>query len=229
MILASHQPNFMPYMGYIYKMYCCDVFTLSNGVKFSRNQFHNYNFISENGKRAKLTIPVSQHNCLIKDVQLDQWEFNKRKILRRIQQCYSRYPYFDEVFPAIREIFDFSDGTLAQLNKNFLLHLAIQMDMKCMFIDETEFDLAYNDPSEDIVQLCLDTGCKKYLSGTGASSYLDERLFKINDISLFWSNYEPVEYGSKIENASVLDYLMLQGYRVPRKWEEDRYKYHEKL
>lgn len=36
MILTSHQPNFLPYMGVFYKAYRSDILVLSDDVQFSK-------------------------------------------------------------------------------------------------------------------------------------------------------------------------------------------------
>ena len=45
MILTSHQPNFLPYMGVIYKAYKSDAIVLSDDVCYSKKGMHNWNVI----------------------------------------------------------------------------------------------------------------------------------------------------------------------------------------
>lgn len=228
MIVASHQPNFLPYPGYIYKMYCCDVFTLSNGVQFTRNGFHNYNFIDENGQRAKLTIPVNSHTGRIYDVQLAEWEKTKKKMMKRIAQNYRRSPFFDEVFTLLETAVEGTFTHLEELNKSLLECIHDYYGMKCIMVDEIGLNLEYKSPNEDIAAICEQLKGNKYLSGSGAHEYLNENLLQKHGIEVIWSRYKPKDYGSRIENGSILDYMMLKGREIPDSWKRDKEAYHER-
>ena len=45
MILTSHQPDFLPYMGFFYKTARSDVLVLSDDVQFSKSGMHNLSLI----------------------------------------------------------------------------------------------------------------------------------------------------------------------------------------
>lgn len=49
MILTSHQPDFLPYMGFFYKAARSDVLVLSDDVRFSKSGMHNWNRIKHPG------------------------------------------------------------------------------------------------------------------------------------------------------------------------------------
>ena len=55
-------------------------------------------------------------------------------------------------------------------------------------------------------------GAETYISGIGGKQYLDEKLFKNENINLEYQNYTPIYYEqnlskSFIENLSVIDLL----------------------
>lgn len=226
MILAAHQPNFLPYMGYFYKMYSCDVFAFSDEVQFARKEFQNYNYICEEGERKKLTVPVQGHTIPYNQVKLSDWEHSRKSVIGRIENAYRRYPYFNAIFPYIRAILQQDYIYLIDLNKALLMFIAGYMRMPCKIINESDLGLEYVDATYDIVTICQMAGCGIYLSGKGAKKYLNPGLFDKSGIRLLWSGYEPLEYGSKIEDGSVLDYLMLCGNRIPEKWKRDREALH---
>lgn len=217
MIVASHQPNFLPYPGFFYKMYLADVFTLSDAVKFSSSNYHNYNFFPEDGRLHKVTVPVSSHSASIKDVKIDQWERFSKKLIKRIVQDYSKAPHFDEVFPELAMLLTAKYSFLKDLNTCLILfiHHGLKMDSKVIF--EAPMNLQGSTPTEQIIDICEKTGCDTYLSGDGASDYLDVWQLNQHGIGVVWSDYKPLEYGS-LQNASMIDYIMKCGFVVPEEW-----------
>ncbi len=227
MILASHQPNFLPYPGFIYKMYCCDIFTLSTGVQFTRGGFHNYNFIDENANRAKITVPICSHSGRIYEVLLsDDWDIVKTKILKRVTQNYRKSPYFLECATLLETVFSGTYTHLEELNKALLFAIKDFFGIKCLIVDEMSLNLEYQSPNEDIVRICEQLCAGKYLSGTGAHEYLNESMLRQHGIEVLWANYQPEDYDSRIENGSILDYMMLKGKEIPDSWKRDMEDYH---
>lgn len=213
MIVASHQPNFMPYMGFFYKMYMSDIFTLSDSVLFSNSGFHNYNYIRTDMERRKLTVPVTNKNGLISDVRLCQWEHNSTKIIKRLQNDYARAPYFDILFPVFEWHLKSDYESMVDLNTSLILLACRLMDINCEICMESALDITGGTPTEQIADICKKTGCSTYLSGTGAKAYLDEPYLNNNGIKVLWSAYEPDQ-----SNLSVFHYLMHNGPYTPVDW-----------
>ena len=222
MIVASHQPNFLPYMGFFYKMYMCDVFTLSDTVMFSRSGFHNYNYIRTDMEKSKLTVPVTNKNGLIRDVELCEWEHNRNKLIKRLQTDYGRAPYFDFVFPHIE--FELRQGyvRMSDLNESLIKVCSDLLGIDCHIIKESLLDITGDAPTAQIADICKKTKCRTYLSGTGAKEYLDEELLRKSGVKVIWSSYEPDQ-----SNLSVLHYLMQNGPTLPDGWKQEREELHK--
>ena len=223
MIVASHQPNFLPYMGYFYKMYVCDVFTLSDSVQFSRQGFHNYNFIeTKNGEKSKVIVPVCNHSGAIKDVVLSQWGYNGKKIWRRLCQEYCHAPYFNELKGNFQWIFETDFKLLSELNIELISVIYDLFGFDCGLIEESDLNLTGSTATEQIAEICKRTGCNTYLSGTGAREYLDVPLLNEKGIAVKWSDYKPLDD----TNLSVFDYLMKNGAVVPEEWRKQKERLH---
>jgi len=222
MILASHQPNFFPYMGYLYKMYMCDVFTISDEVQFTRNVHHNYNFIDNGGSKLRLTVPIEKHLIQFNQVRLSNWPYHKWKVLKTIECCYRKYLHFDEAFPEIELILTRDYETLCELNEHIVWMLNRRFGMNRVLIKESFLGLDNEDPNDDILRMCEELGADRYLSGSGAKDYINEDLFAQNGVKVIWTGYKPLDYGSPIDNLSCIDYIMRKGFVIPEEWITER-------
>lgn len=221
MIVASHQPNFLPYMGYFYKMFMCDVFTLSDTVLFSNSGYHNYNFVDNRGERLKLTVPVSGRSRPLNLVELSQWDYSRNKLWKRLKGCYSTSPHFKELEVVFETLFGNDYQYMHELNTDLITAVCYLFDIRCKVVKESDLGITGDTPTAQIAEICRLTGCNTYLSGTGAMEYLDEPYLHSKGIGVLWSPYKPLEYGS-LENLSVFDYLMKEGARIPTEWEAEK-------
>ena len=225
-IIASHQPNFLPYMGFIYKMYMCDIFTLSDDVQFSRGAFHNYNFFSEQGEKVKITVPVKKHTGKIRDVELSEWRYNRSKIIKRIEAAYKGYPFYDKVWPGIKDVLMNDFVYMSDLNTELLVHLKEKFRMECKIINESLLFIIKDEPTREIIQIVKACKGDAYLSGDGAREYMKIDAFDFYNVDVLWTKFNGISYGSQHENLSVLDYIMTKGYEIPVEWINERRMLH---
>ena len=57
-ILAAHQPNFLPWLGYLHKAAQADVFVLADDVQYTKHGFINRNRVRTSQGWQWLTVPV---------------------------------------------------------------------------------------------------------------------------------------------------------------------------
>ena len=58
MILAAHQPAYLPWLGYLHKLACCDVFVIVDDVQYEAQNFQNRNRLKINNGVAWVTVPL---------------------------------------------------------------------------------------------------------------------------------------------------------------------------
>lgn len=228
MILASHQPDFLPYMGFFYKAANCDMLVFSDDVQFSKKGMHNWNRIKTPGGAQKLTVPVhAHHDTPLKDVMVvDLWHDYDR-LAKTIRQHYSRAPYQDEgefILTMLGILAEKKSISLAEMN------IAINKSLMELFGIDPLIKVASKDlhlsghKDERIFHMCDELGADVYLSGTGASSYHQAEEYLLRGIDLVYSDYRPTEYpqlyGTFVPNLSVLDYVFNCGFKLPAEWEE---------
>jgi len=74
MICAAHQPQHLPWLGYLSKLDAADVFVLYDDARYKHDEWQNRNRIKAAGKDGWqwLTVPVHHdHGQLLRDIRID--------------------------------------------------------------------------------------------------------------------------------------------------------------
>jgi hypothetical protein len=104
-IIAIHQPNFIPWAGYFFKMAKSDVFILLDDVEYTKNSVINRNRVLNSTGAGWLTIPVTATSKqLLNTVTMAEQKFRKKQ-LKTLQNHYARAPFFPLLFPEIEELY----------------------------------------------------------------------------------------------------------------------------
>lgn len=224
MILASHQPDFFPYMGYFYKMFQSDIFVFSDNVQYSKSGRHNYNEILTANGPLRFTLPVHYHCVDINKMEIAADKNTVQKMLKTLVQEYRKAEHFDKVFPVIEMLLQKAPSArnLAEFNTECLFELAERFGLGGKtFLLSSDLPLEGR-RDERIISMCKCTGADAYYSGTAAKDYHIESDYEKNGITLMYSDYEPIAYpqvgGKSVINMSVIDYVFNCGFNLPRRW-----------
>ena len=225
MIVTSHQPNFLPYIGIFYKAFKSDILVLSDDVQFSKKGMHNYNFIRTKEGSMKITVPVNaHHDTKLCDVMVSEPERSIPKIVRTLKETYSKVEHYDEGMEILDIIEKMAKDNmrLTDMNIAIIRHIIKRIGIKVHILIATE-DLSLVGHKDDrILMMCQQTAGKTYYSGTGAKAYHNEERYRKNGINLVYSDYRPAAYQQKYEpflpNLSVIDYVFNEGYKIPEAW-----------
>lgn len=225
MILTSHQPNFLPYMGVFYKFYKSDVIVISDDVLYSKKGMHNWNYIRVKDGVQKITVPVNAHqNTKLCDVTIAEPIKSIPKVIRTLREGYSKTLHFNDgnILLNIIEEMVRDRVFLADFNVEIIRYILNRMGIeKTIIIADKDLHL-YGNKDDRILSMCKKTGVDTYYSGIGAKSYHENYRYSEEGIKLIYSDYQPVLYKQKYEpfipNMSVIDYIFSQGYKIPEEW-----------
>ena len=227
-VLASHQPDFFPYMGYFYKMYRSDVFVFSDDVQFSKTGRHNYNEILTANGPMRLTLPIHYHVENLNEIRVAADGRWVEKTMKTLWMEYKKADCFHEVFPVIERLMwsapdaeslaDFNYGCIACLAEHFGISGRIE------FAKSSSLPITQRRDAR-IIEMCKLMGADVYYSGAGAKDYHIEEDYAQNGIRLVYSDYQPVKYQQigkpAADNMSVIDYAMNCGFDLPRGWRNE--------
>lgn len=219
-ILAGHQPEYLPYIGYFYKMMCADIFVLVDHVQYGKKQFQNRNKIrNANGSDgwAWLTIPVITHArydqkiCDVKICNETNW---REKHFKSIYYAYKGTPFFEQYITVFQDIYSKSWENLADLNEALILAIIGLLNLKIKVVKSSSYDIS-GERTDMLIDLCRKIGANGYLSGEGGRNYVDESKFKEAELSHQFSEFKHPIYQQKFKPflpyMSIIDLLFNHG------------------
>ena len=214
--ISIHQPNYIPWLGYFYKIDQSDVFVFLDDAQFSNEGMQNYHYIKTPQGSYRLKIPVnSKFGENINEIKTRDELGWKKKHLRTIEMNYKKAKHFEEVFSDYSSLLSDNYSDLSHLDISIIKHICIKFGISTDFINSSQMELNTK-REEKVLDICSALNSNIYYSGTGAKAYQDEENFNKRGIELRYSVFKPFEYpqlwGDFQSNVSVIDYLMNCGY-----------------
>ena len=197
MILSIHQPNYLPWLGFFFKIYISDHFLILDDVQFSKNAPTKRTLlpIDKNIATKKyLTVPVRKAplNTLIKDIEIDQQRDWVEHHVNRIESIYHREMYFNDWMPRIehivREAYK-SYSSLSSLNIFIITQLCNILELTFYETATSTIPVRRRGRNEYIIDLLRHFDAKVYLSGSGAQKYDDPQLYMTHGIKCVYSDF----------------------------------------
>lgn len=217
MIVAIHQPNFLPWLGFFHKMVRADVFIFLDNVPFSKNSYQNRTKIKSAQGAQWLTIPVltkGRSGQLTSEVLINQADRWRKTHLKTLRTNYQPAPYYEEIVSWLRPLYEKRPTHLAAFNQSLLTVLARQMDLSIEFVTASSL-VAGGQGSELLLQLVQATDGHVYLSGSSGRDYLDLSLFERAGIDVWFQEFHHPTYPQLFEDfvprLSAVDLLMNVG------------------
>ena len=214
--IGIHQPNYIPWLGYFYKIYLSDVFVFLDDAQFSNEGMHNYHYIKTPQGAFRLKIPVlGAFGSRINEITTNDALRWKQRHLKTIESNYKKAKFFDLVFKDYKLLIEKNCSNLALFNEQIIRFVCEKLGFRSEFVKSSSLDVV-SLHEERIIEICRKLNGKIYLSGSGARAYQHEKNFEKNGIILKYSEYQPFEYpqlwAGFQKNVTIIDFLMNCGY-----------------
>lgn len=211
MIVAIHQPNYLPWPGFFDKMSSCDRFVFLDTVPFSKHGYQNRCQIKTAGGGLWLTVPVltrgrvGQRTDLVEIDTAQRWA---ARHWRTLAQSYAGTPYFPDIEAAIGSMFTRSWARLVDLNIALISEIASALKITTATVRASELPVS-GTRSELLRDICRAVGATRYLSGPSGAQYLDETVFERQGINVVYHKFvqrpHPQRHGDFVPGLSVVD------------------------
>ncbi len=218
MLVAIHQPNFLPWLGYFDKIARADRFVILDSVplQLTGGNYTNRVKMIVSGKPAWITMPLRRgHEARNR---IDQAEYvgdagTRRKIVRSIAQSYAKAPFFSSVMPLVERVMGRETASLVEFNLAGIYAVAEALGLRTDHIVRSSAMAVEGHSNELLAQIVRAAGGQTYLAGQGAGGYQDDSIFAANGVTVSYQGYaHPVYRQGSVDEfvpgLSAIDALM---------------------
>lgn len=226
MVVAIHQPEHLPWLGFFNKMSNADEIVILDNVQYRKRYFQNRNKVLVNGDGKYIGVPVDidhYREKTIADMQIYSdcevpWE---NKYLKTIEYNYKHHPFYNRYFPFFESLLGKHMKSLYEFNMEIIIYFAQELNIKTNIIKASELS-PVGEKSDLILDISKRAGADIYLSGPAGRDYMDLDKYRADGVEVWFNDFKHPTYLQKgtdkfVPYLSTLDLLMNVGGEQGRK------------
>ena len=212
MIVAVHQPQYLPWLGYFNKIMASDIFCYLENVQYKKNEWQNRNRIKTAQSWQWLTVPVQyRFPQKINEVTINNSAHWKRKHFQALNTNYHKAPFFQEYIGFFEDVYSKDWDFLFELNVYLIEEICTLFNLKQKStVLASDFNLS-DDPTDRLIDICKALGGDTYLSGQDGITYMNLERFKKRGVKVIVQNFKhpvyPQLFGDFQSHLSIVDLL----------------------
>jgi hypothetical protein len=221
MMIAIHQPHFLPWLGYLHRMAQVDLFVLLDHVQFERRNYQNRTQFRLDDQARWLTIPVVQRSQKERIVE-KLVDHSAPSQFATLRHAYRDAGFFGTYAPEVKRLLDTKWERLVDINQASLDLLRDAFGITTPLARTSE--LAVEGARGDLIlNICKAVGATQYMVGFGGSrGYLDADAFAAAGVEIVLHEFTHPEYkqcgkGPFIKGLSAIDMLFNVGPALPQR------------
>jgi len=213
MIVAAHQPAFLPWLGYLDKLAKADVFVVMDDLQYEAQNFQNRNRVKIIAGSTWITVPLRRgaQGDRILDKVIDNagsrrhhWQ---HRAWRTLEVHYGKTPFFEQYKDELKDVFTRRWDRLVDLDLHMLELARRWFGITRPIVRASTLGLS-GQKTERILDMCKKVGAKLYLSGAGGSSdYLDTSAFERAGVGLMWQTFRHPTYPQRYPQVGFVSHL----------------------
>lgn len=212
------QPYLFPYLGYFQLFDAADVFVVFDDVQYINRGWINRNRILCNGKPLRFTLPVekdSSTKAINERHFADSFTYTSGKLLGRLNSCYSKAPYRDELLNVTQGILGIRERNVADFLTASLRQLVRHMKVDVELRRSSELGKSNRSGSLRIQEIVKAVNGDRYVNPTGGKGLYDHQDFENDGVELRFlqPQIRPYHQGPEVfvPDLSILDPLAFLG------------------
>ncbi|MAJ05360.1 MAG: hypothetical protein CBC44_002540 [Flavobacteriales bacterium TMED84] len=212
------QSNYIPWKGYFNSISNTNIFVVFDEMQYTKRDWRNRNLIKTPNGLKWLTIPVEvkgKYFQKINETKVSDKKWNKSHI-GLIKQNYSKAKCYKETIDWVEDLYmNCNFEYLSEINLYFIQEINKYLNINTEIRFSKDFDL-HEDRNQRIINICKDLNATDYYSGPAAKFYMDEELFRNNNLKVHYFDYTNFEkydqLHSDFEHAvSIFDLILNEG------------------
>lgn len=216
-IVAIHQPNFFPWLGYFDKIRRADVFVFLDDVQYTKQSWINRVRLNIQGEARWITCPVRRNTMAgsIRFAEIDDTKDWRTRLQKTLEANYGRATHFASTMELLGPLIEARDTSLGEFNMRAVKTITDTLGIETELRRQSEISVS-GASNELLVSLVTACGGDAYLIGGGADGYHDQQAFDAAGLRVIPQAYTPSTYGPPdryIPGLSVIDYLMHEGFK----------------
>jgi hypothetical protein len=215
MKLGIMQPYFFPYIGYWQLINAVDKFVIYEDVNYIKHGWINRNKILVNGKEKLVNLQIlnASQNKLINELELLGNLIYNEQLLKTIEYCYKKAPYYKIVFPIIEGVINQSEKNLAKYLEFSIRRVNDYLSVNTELIVSSKIKKNNSLRSQaKIIEICNVLGANEYINPIGGQDLYSHEEFAINGVNLMFLVTGITEYQQFnkefVPGLSIIDVMM---------------------
>ena len=222
-VIAIHQPNFFPWLGYFDKIVRSDRFVFLDHVQFPKTggTWSNRVKMLVSGEARWITAPIVRDYHGVRAISEMEFQPNhpwRKKVLKTIVINYSKAPHFKETIEFLETLLLNKENNLSSYNTQAIRAITEQLGISGKKYYWSSQLIYHGQSNEMLVSLIQAVRGNTYMSGSGAGAYMEDKLFKQRGVALQYQIFQDPVYPQLgtdkfIPRLSVIDALMNIGWK----------------
>ena len=211
------QSNYIPWKGYFHLINKVDYFVFLDSVQYTNRDWRSRNLIKTPEGLKWLSVPNNgKRSKTIHDVEIDNSIKWFEKHFKTLECNYKNCDHFNEFYNFLESVFLKNKwDKLSDLNQFLIKEISRFLGINTIFCDSDDFILEEG-KNERLIAILNQLQADHYITGNSAKSYLDQKLFEQNGITIEFFNYPDYPmysqpWGEFHHHVSVLDLLFCEG------------------
>ena len=169
-------------------------------------RFTNRNKIMATNGWTWLSVPINKDHKFFPNstVEINNDVSWREVHWKKIHHSYANARYFKKYEKFFKNIYEKEWKSLFELNLETLQKIIDILGIRVQIIKSSELNVT-GTSTEKLVNLCKAVGADTYVSGIGGRNYMDENLFRKNNITLEYQNYVAKPYQQRLSDSFIPD------------------------
>ena len=221
-VVAIHQPNFFPWLGFFEKLLRSDSFVILDDVQLQRTGgcWTNRVQLLISGEARWITAPIGRaFNGLrkINEIEFSSGNPWREKMAKSLALNYCRHPFYVETMDVIDQLLNAQESNVASYNLNVIEQIAVTLEINLEKITCSSSLNRSGSSNGLLCELTKAVGGNIYLAGGGSDGYQDQKVFRGHGVELNYQNFVKSVYPQHnrrgfVAGLSVIDAAMNLGW-----------------